>query len=73
MITIIPLRLLKKARDRGAELDKMVTMMDDGTDAQVYDASGNLVSFLMVIATPSRWTVAALPRFRCTFESRITT
>ncbi|KAL6723931.1 hypothetical protein Aduo_018882 [Ancylostoma duodenale] len=50
VITIIPLGLLKKARNRGVNLDELVTMMDDGSDTQVYDASGNLMSFLMVIA-----------------------
>ncbi|EYC24467.1 hypothetical protein Y032_0013g1920 [Ancylostoma ceylanicum] len=51
VITILPLGLLKKARDQGADLDKMVTMMGDGGDSQVQDASGNPMSFLMRIAT----------------------
>ncbi|RCN43506.1 hypothetical protein ANCCAN_10514 [Ancylostoma caninum] len=50
VITIIPLGLLKKAMKRGADLDKMVTMMGSGSATQVYDASGNLMSFLMLIA-----------------------
>ncbi|EYB92168.1 hypothetical protein Y032_0197g1577 [Ancylostoma ceylanicum] len=51
MITIILLGLLKMARDKGVDLDKWVTMMDDGADTQVDDASRNLMSFLMVIAS----------------------
>ncbi|KAL6733919.1 hypothetical protein Aduo_004519 [Ancylostoma duodenale] len=51
VITILPLGLLKKARGQGADLDKMVTMMGDGGDTQVHDASGNPMSFLMRIAT----------------------
>ncbi|EYB82894.1 hypothetical protein Y032_0348g3182 [Ancylostoma ceylanicum] len=51
VITIIPLGLLKKAMEQGADLDEMVTMMGSGSATQVYDASGNPMSFLMLIAT----------------------
>lgn len=50
MITIILLGLLKKARHQGINLDKMVTMLGDGSTVQVYDASGKPASFLMMIA-----------------------
>ncbi|RCN27353.1 hypothetical protein ANCCAN_26913 [Ancylostoma caninum] len=50
VITIIPLGLLKRAMEQGADLDNMVTMMGNGSDSQVYDASGNPMSFLMLIA-----------------------
>ncbi|RCN44013.1 hypothetical protein ANCCAN_09958, partial [Ancylostoma caninum] len=50
VITIIPLGLLKKAKNQGIDLNKMVTMLDDSGKAQVYDASGNPMSFLMLIA-----------------------
>ncbi|KAL6724159.1 hypothetical protein Aduo_019072 [Ancylostoma duodenale] len=50
-ISIIPVGFLKRAQETGADLDQMVTMMGDGNETQVYDASGNPMKFLMRIAT----------------------
>ncbi|KAL6742133.1 hypothetical protein Aduo_015321 [Ancylostoma duodenale] len=51
IISILPLGLLKLALENGSPLDDLVTMLRDGDGRKIVDASGNEMSFLMLVAT----------------------
>ncbi|KHJ84557.1 zinc knuckle, partial [Oesophagostomum dentatum] len=51
IISILPLGLLRQALKSGSPLDEMVTMLGAGNDRKVFDASGNEMRFLMLVAT----------------------
>ncbi|KAK6017442.1 zinc knuckle [Ostertagia ostertagi] len=51
VVSIVPLGLLLEAKKKMIDLDKLVTIMGDGNSQKVMDASGNTMSFLMLIAT----------------------
>ncbi|EYC38184.1 hypothetical protein Y032_0736g1942 [Ancylostoma ceylanicum] len=51
VISVIPVGVVEKVQRSGVDLDSMATMMGDGEEAQVYNASGDPMEFLMRIAT----------------------
>ncbi|KAK6011348.1 zinc knuckle [Ostertagia ostertagi] len=51
VVSIVPLGVLLEAKNRRIDLDQLVTIMGDGNSQRVMDASGNTMSFLMLIAT----------------------
>ncbi|KHJ98095.1 zinc knuckle [Oesophagostomum dentatum] len=51
IISILPLGLLRQALKSGSPLDEMVTMLGAGNDRKVFDALGNEMRFLMLVAT----------------------
>ncbi|KAK6017926.1 hypothetical protein OSTOST_16543 [Ostertagia ostertagi] len=51
VVSIVPLGLLLEAKEKKIDLDSLVTIMGDGNSQRVVDASGNAMSFLMLIAT----------------------
>ncbi|XGW16277.1 hypothetical protein V3C99_001608, partial [Haemonchus contortus] len=49
VISIVPVGLLKRARERGADLDAKACIVGDGRQRKLFDASGNSMSFLSEI------------------------
>ncbi|RCN25826.1 zinc knuckle [Ancylostoma caninum] len=49
IITIVPVGLLKRARNEGIDLDSKVTMIGKGGEQRIVDASGNPMQFHMII------------------------
>ncbi|RCN45604.1 hypothetical protein ANCCAN_08440 [Ancylostoma caninum] len=62
IISILPLGLLKLALENGSPLDDLVTMLGDGDSRKIVDASGNEMSFLMLVATDVQVLGAGLAR-----------
>ncbi|KAK5979129.1 hypothetical protein GCK32_020207, partial [Trichostrongylus colubriformis] len=54
VISIVPMGLLKRAQREGADLDKSVTVMNSTDNRPIFDASGNAMSFLKLIAANVR-------------------
>ncbi|KAK6056897.1 zinc knuckle [Cooperia oncophora] len=51
VISIIPVGLLKRVREQGADLDAKAHIVGDGKQRRLFDASGNAMSFLSEIKT----------------------
>ncbi|KAK6012479.1 zinc knuckle [Ostertagia ostertagi] len=51
VVSIVPVGLLKQARDQGVDLDNQASVVGDGKQRKLIDASGNPMSFLSEIVT----------------------
>ncbi|VDL69430.1 unnamed protein product [Nippostrongylus brasiliensis] len=62
VVSIVPTTLLKQAKDRGFDLDKEAEIVENDQKSRVFDASGNLMSFLAVINAEVRIHGAGIAR-----------
>uniref|UniRef100_A0A7I4YHH5 RNA-directed DNA polymerase n=1 Tax=Haemonchus contortus TaxID=6289 RepID=A0A7I4YHH5_HAECO len=51
VVSIVPVGLLKQVRERGVDLDAKASIVGDGKQRKLYDASGNAMGFLSEIVT----------------------